>query len=128
MKPGAFEAVAMALDFAGVRYPVGRRSPRQRARLRPPDRGYRLVIALDADTIRQTFAAVDEIAHPCPSAWTPSDDPGNVNVGGAKKGIQVLISRSDGFPWTSVNVFAYEPFDFTHEYDVSMRGELCLGV
>jgi hypothetical protein len=34
----------------------------------------------------------------------------------------------DAFLGTSVDVFVYEPFDFAHEYDIAMRGELLPGI
>ncbi len=38
--------------------------------------------------------------------------------------MQVLNFHNDAFPGTSVDVFVYEPFDFAHEYEIAMRGDL----
>ena len=130
MKLGAFEAVAKALDSAGVRYLVA-------GGLAVNAHGYvrltvdiDLVIALDADNIRQTFAALAEIGYH-PSVPIDADAfarPEQRERWRNEKGMQVLNFQSDVFPGTSVVVFVSEPFDFTHEYDVSMRGELLPGV
>ncbi|MHB1239249.1 MAG: hypothetical protein ACYC18_01955 [Gammaproteobacteria bacterium] len=42
--------------------------------------------------------------------------------------MQALNFQGDAFPGTSVDVFVYEPFDFAHEYDIAIRGELLLGI
>jgi hypothetical protein len=130
MKLAAFDAVAQALDAARVRYIVA-------GGLAVNAHGYirltmdiDLVIALDADNIRQAFHALAGIGYR-PTVPIDADAfarPEQRKRWQEDKGMQVLNFHSDAFPGTSVDVFVYEPFDFAHEYDIAMRGELLQGI
>lgn len=130
MKLAAFEAVAKALDAEKVRYLVA-------GGLAVNAHGYirltmdiDLVIALDADNIQRAFRALAGIGYR-PSvpivadAFAESDQRRRWQE---EKGMQVLNFHSDAFPGTSVDVFVNEPFDFAHEYEAALRGELLPGV
>lgn len=89
-----------------------------------------LVIALDADNIRKAFQALGGIGY---RPTVPIDAgafarPEQRQRWRDDKGMQVLNFHSDAFPGTSVDVFVYEPFDFAHEYDIAMHGELLPGI
>src|SRR5690606_28675055 len=89
-----------------------------------------LVVALDATNIRHAFQALDGIGY-SPSVPINADafvQPEQRKRWQDEKGMQVLNFFSDAFPGTSVDVFVYEPFDFTSEYDIALRGELMPGV
>jgi len=130
MKLAAFETVAKTLHAAQVRYLVA-------GGLAVNAHGYvrltmdiDLVIALDAGNIRQAFRALAEISYR-PSVPIDAEafaQPEQRKRWRDEKGMQVLNFHSDAFPGTSVDVFVYEPFDFVHEYDIALRGELLPGI
>lgn len=130
MKLAAFDAVAKALDAAQVRYLVA-------GGLAVNAHGYirltmdiDLVIALDAGNIRLAFNALARIGYR-PIVPVDADAfarPEQRQRWREDKGMQVLNFHSDAFPGTSVDVFVYEPFDFAHEYEIAMRGELLPGI
>ena len=126
MKLAAFEAVAKAFDTAQVRYVVA-------GGLAVNAHGYirltmdiDLVVALDAGNIHLAFNALAGIGYR-PTVPINADafaQPEQRQRWREDKGMQVLNFHSDAFLGTSVDVFVYEPFDFAHEYEVAMRGEL----
>lgn len=130
MKLAAFEAVAKAFDAARVRYLVA-------GGLAVNAHGYirltmdiDLVIALDAGNIHLAFNALARIGYR-PTVPIYADafaQPEQRQRWREEKGMQVLNFHSDAFPGTSVDVFVYEPFDFEHECEVAMRGELLPGI
>jgi hypothetical protein len=130
MKLAAFEAVAKALDAAHVRYLVA-------GGLAVNAHGYirltmdiDLVIALDAANIHLAFNALAGIGYR-PTVPVKADafaQPEQRQLWREEKGMQVLNFHSDLFLATSVDVFVSEPFDFAHEYEIAMRGELLPGV
>jgi hypothetical protein len=130
VKLATFEAVAQALEAAGVRYIVA-------GGLAVNAHGYirltmdiDLVIALDADNIRQSFYALAGLGYR-PSVPIDAEAfarPEQREQWREEKGMQVLSFYSDGFPGVSVDVFVYEPFDFGREYDVALHGELSPGL
>ncbi|HSH85501.1 MAG TPA: nucleotidyl transferase AbiEii/AbiGii toxin family protein [Guyparkeria sp.] len=130
MRLAALDAVAMALDAAQVRYLVA-------GGLAVNAHGYvrltmdiDLVIALDAGNIRQAFHALDGIGYR-PTVPIDADafaQPEQRRRWREEKGMQVLNFQSDDYPGTSVDVFVYEPFNFSQEYDIAMQGELLPGI
>lgn len=130
MKLPAFEAVAQALHAGGTRYLVA-------GGLAVNAHGYLrftadidLVIALDADNIRSAFAALAAAGYrpSVPISAEQFADTAQRQRWVAEKGMQVLNFFADRFPETSVDVFVYEPFDFQHEFDAAMAGELRPGL
>ncbi len=130
MKLAAFEAVAKALHAAQVGYLVA-------GGLAVNAHGYirltmdiDLVIALDAGNIRQAFRALAVIGYrpTVPIDAEAFSQPEQRERWRQDKGMQVLNFYSDAFPGTCVDVFVYEPFDFAHEYEAALRGELLPGV
>lgn len=130
MKLAAFEAVAKALDAVQVRYLVA-------GGLAVNAHGYirltmdiDLVIALDTANIRHAFLALSGIGYrpAVPIDAEAFAQPEQRQRWRDEKGMQVLNFYSDTFPGTSVDMFVYEPFDFAHEYDIAMRGELLPGI
>ncbi|MGA0587814.1 hypothetical protein ACO2Q2_11895 [Dyella sp. KRB-257] len=130
MKLLAFEAVARALHDARVRYLVA-------GGLAVNAHGYirltmdiDLVVALDAGNIQRAFQALAGIGY---RPTVPIDAQAFERAEQRQrwrdeKGMQVLNFHNESFPGTSVDVFVYEPFDFAHEYEVALRGELLPGV
>src|SRR5690606_10322240 len=89
-----------------------------------------LVIALDADNIRQAFLALSDIGY-LPSVPINADSFSQAEQREhwrKEKSMEVLNFYSDAFPGTSVDVFVYEPFDFIHEHEIALRGELLPGI
>lgn len=130
MMLAAFEAVAQALDAAQVRYLVA-------GGLAVNAHGYirltldiDLVVALNEKNIRKAFAALAGIGYR-PSVPIDAEafaQPGQRRRWLEEKGMQVLNFHSDDFPGASVDVFVYEPFDFTREYAAALRGALLPGL
>lgn len=130
MSLAAFEALAVALHAARVRWLVA-------GGLAVNAHGYirltidiDLVIALDADNIRRSFAAFADVGYR-PSvpidaeAFARTEQRERWRV---EKGMQVLSFISDRFTGTTLDVFVYEPFDFSREHELAMQGELAPGV
>jgi hypothetical protein len=130
MKLDAFEAVAKALNEAGVRYLVA-------GGLAVNAHGYvrftadiDLVIALDTNNIISTFAALARIGYRPTVPVTASQfaDATQRQRWIEEKGMQVLNFFSDCHRETSVDVFVYEPFDFEREYERALVGEIAPGL
>jgi len=130
MKLAAFEAVAQALNAAQVRYLVA-------GGLAVNAHGYirltvdiDLAIALDAANIQRAFKALHSIGYR-PSVPIDADAFSHSEQRQRwrdEKGMQVLNFFSDEFPGTSVDVFVYEPFNFTSEHAASLCAELLPGI
>lgn len=130
MKLAAFEAVAAAFDAACVRYIVA-------GGVAVNAHGYirltmdiDLVIALEAANIRHAFRALADIGY---KPIVPIDaeafaQPNQRQRWRDEKGMQVLNFSSNAYPGTSVDVFVYEPFDFSREWDAALCGEVLPGV
>lgn len=126
MKLEAFEAVAQALNAAGVRYLVA-------GGLAVNAHGYLrytadidLVIALGANNIRAAFAALEKAGYKpnVPISAEEFIDDSQRQRWIAEKGMQVLNFFADKYQETSVDVFVREPFDFQKEFDAATVGEL----
>jgi hypothetical protein len=126
MKLDAFEAVAKALNDAGVRYLVA-------GGLAVNAHGYLrftadidLVIALDDDNIAGAFCALSTIGYrpAVPVTAAQFADTAQRQRWIEEKGMQVLNFFSDRHPETSVDIFVYAPFDFPTEYDRALQGEI----
>lgn len=126
MKLAAFEAVAKALEAEQVRYLVA-------GGLAVNAHGYirltmdiDIIIALDDQNIRNAFRALSELEFR-PTVPIDVEDfarPDQREQWHKEKGMQVLNLQSDRFPGTSVDIFVYEPFDFSSEYESALIGEL----
>lgn len=130
MRLSAFEAVAVALRDAEVRYLVA-------GGLAVNAHGYLrytadidLVIALDADNIRATFAALAAVGYRpnVPITAEQFADAGQRQRWREEKGMQVLNFFSDRHPETSVDIFVFEPFDLRAEYQAALIGDLLPGL
>lgn len=130
MKLDAFEAVAKALNEAGVRYLVA-------GGLAVNAHGYLrftadidLVIALDTDNIATAFDALSRIGYRPTVPVTASQfaDAAQRQRWIEEKGMQVLNFFSDRHRETAVDVFVYEPFDFHQEYEKALAGEIAPGL
>lgn len=130
MRLSAFEAVAKALDGAGVRYLVA-------GGLAVNAHGYLrltadidLVIALNAGNVHAAFAALAGAGYRpnVPIKAEQFADAAQRQRWRDEKGMQVLNFFADRYPETSVDVFVYEPFDFAKEFDAAMVGELLPGL
>ncbi len=130
MRLVAFEAVAKALQAARVRYVVA-------GGLAVNAHGYirltadiDIVLALDADNILSAFKALGDISYR-PSVPVTAEGfarPEQRERWQEEKGMKVLNFFSDAYRGTSVDVFVYEPFDFSHEYEQALQGEILPGV
>lgn len=130
MKLSAFESVAKALNAAQVRYLVA-------GGLAVNAHGYirhtvdiDLVIALNAENIRHGFDALATLGYRplVPIDATSFSDANQRQRWRDEKGMKVLNFHSDAHPGIGVDVFVYEPFDFDHEYEQALQGELLPGV
>jgi hypothetical protein len=130
MKLSAFEAVVKALHDRQVQYLVA-------GGLAVNAHGYirttmdiDLVVALNADNIRQAFDALASLGyHPLvPISAQNFADPNQRQRWRDEKGMQVLNFHSDIHPGVGVDVFVYEPFDFSHECERALQGELLPGI
>lgn len=130
MKLDAFEAVAEALNDAGVRYLVA-------GGLAVNAHGYLrltvdidLVIALDAGNVVAAFNALSQIGYrpSVPITAEQFADPEQRQRWIEDKGMKVLNFFSDRHRETPLDVFVYEPFDFQNEFDAAMTGELRPGL
>lgn len=130
MKLDAFEAVARALDEAGVRYLVaGGVAVNAHGYLRFT-KDIDIVLALRAENVTAAFAALASLAY---RPAVPVDAAGFGDAATRRrwiedKGMQVLNFFSDRFPATSVDVFVQEPFDFDTEYEQALIATLAPGV
>lgn len=130
MKLAAFEAVARALNAAGVRYLVA-------GGLAVNAHGYirltmdiDVVISLDGDNVHRAFAALADIGYR-PSVAVTADAfarPEQRRRWREEKHMQVLSFYSDTFRATPVDVFVDEPFDFAEEAAAALRGDLVPGL
>lgn len=118
MKLESFEALAAALNNAGVRYLVA-------GGLAVAAHGYLrftkdvdLVVALVPENIERTFAALHAIGYrpSVPITSTQFADARMRESWIRDKGMQVLQFWSDAHRETPVDVFVTEPFDFEDEY------------
>jgi hypothetical protein len=130
MRLAAFEEVTQALNAAGVRFLVA-------GGLAVNAHGYLrltadidLVIALDPANIHTAFEALAGIGYrpSVPIRAEQFADAGQRERWQREKGMQVLNLFSDQHPETSVDLFVYEPFDFTAEYQAALVAELRPGL
>lgn len=130
MKLDAFEAVARALDGAGVRYLVaGGVAVNAHGFLRFT-KDIDIVLALRAENVTAAFEALAALDY---RPAVPVDASGFGDAAMRRhwiedKGMQVLNFFSDCFPATSVDVFVQEPFDFDTEYEQALVATLAPGV
>ena len=118
LKLTSFEALAAALETAGVRYLVA-------GGLAVAAHGYLrftkdvdIVVRLVPDNIERTFAALASLGYR-PSVPITKEQFSNGELRQSwvrDKGMQVLQFWSDAHRETSVDVFVTEPFDFDSEY------------
>lgn len=118
MKLTSFEALAAALEAAGVRYLVA-------GGLAVGAHGYLrftkdvdIVIQLVPDNIERTFAALTSLGYrPIVPITMKQFSNSELRASWVRdKGMQVLQFWSDAHRETSVDVFATEPFAFDEEY------------
>jgi len=118
LKLASFEALAAALETAGVRYLVA-------GGLAVGAHGYLrftkdvdIVIQLIPDNIERTFTALASLGYR-PNVPITKEQFSNSELRRSwvrDKGMQVLQFWSDAHRETSVDVFVTEPFDFDEEY------------
>lgn len=130
MKLAAFEAVAAALQDAGVRYLVA-------GGIAVNAHGYLrltydvdLVIQLQPANIQPAFKALQGLGYrpTVPVTAEQFADPAQRARWIREKGMQVLNFHSDRHRPFTVDVFVSEPFDFDVEYEAAMRGEIAPGL
>ncbi|HEY5793296.1 MAG TPA: hypothetical protein VIS74_08355 [Chthoniobacterales bacterium] len=126
MKLSSFETIVRALNDAGVRYLVV-------GGLAVNAHGYGrntydvdLVVSLDAENIRRAFSALKEagFAPVQPITAEQFGDRALRESWRKDKGMLVLKIWSDRHRETPVDIFVYEPFDFSEEYDAAAWQEL----
>lgn len=118
MKLASFEAIATALDAAGVRYLVA-------GGLAVSAHGYLrftkdvdLVVQLIPENIEHAFTALRALGYrPTVPVTSAQFSNATVREGWIRdKGMQVLQFWSDAHAETSIDVFVHEPFVFDDEY------------
>jgi hypothetical protein len=126
MKLASFEAIVRAFAQAQVRYLVaGVLAVNAHGYLRFTQ-DIDLVIALDRQNILRAFASLAELGYK-PLVPIAAEQFANFELRQQwirDKGMKVLNFFSDQHRETAVDVFVLEPFDFGHEYDAALRGEV----
>ncbi len=129
MKVSSFEAVAGALNGAGVRYLVA-------GGLAVNAHGYvrltsdvDLVLQLDPANILPAFAALSGLGYRpiVPVTAAQFADPAQRAAWIRDKDMTVLNFYSDRHPTATVDIFTSDPFDFDAEYLRALRAELSPG-
>ncbi|MDR2214264.1 MAG: hypothetical protein LBE59_00295 [Nevskiaceae bacterium] len=130
MNLAALETVLKALQDADVKYLIA-------GGLAVNAHGYLrltldidLVIALNADNILRAFDALTNIGY---RPIVPITAASFANAEQRKqwreeRNMQVLNFFNDSFPGVSVDVFVYEPFDFSQEYEKALKGQVLPGI
>jgi hypothetical protein len=130
MRLTAFEAIARALEAAEVRYLVaGGLAVNAHGYIRHTS-DIDLVISLDADNIQRAFGALETLGYRqlVPIKDSAFADAAQLQQCREEKAMQVLNFHSDAYRGTTVDVFVHEPFDFAHEYELALQGEILPGV
>ncbi len=126
MNLASLEAIAEALNAAGVRYLVV-------GGLAVGAHGYPrltmdvdLVVELRADNIVAAFHALAGLGYRplVPVTAEAFSDKAQRERWIEEKGMQVLNFFSDQHKSTSVDIFVTEPFDFDAEYDNALKGDI----
>lgn len=130
MNLASFEALATALQGAGVRYLVA-------GGLAVNAHGYirftkdvDLVVQLSGDNIERAFATLASLGYRAtvPIVAAQFADPRQRDVWITDKGMKVLNFQSDQHRFAPVDVFVTEPFDFDVEYERALLGEIAPGL
>lgn len=119
MKLSSVEALALALESAGVRYlVVGGLAVAAHGHIRFT-KDVDLVIELVTDNIARAFSALASLGYRpnVPVTQAQFNDSATREVWARDKGMTVLQFWSDAHKETSVDVFVTEPFDFAREFD-----------
>lgn len=126
MKLASFEAIASALDDAGVRYLVaGGLAVNAHGYLRFT-KDVDIVVHLVPDNVLRAFAALRAIGFRPSVPVTAAEfaDPAIRSGWIRDKGMQVLQFWSDDHRETPIDMFVTEPFDFEHEYSQALLKRL----
>jgi hypothetical protein len=126
MRLDSFRAIVRALNSAGVRYLVaGGLAVNAHGYLRLT-KDADLVIALDPDNVRATFAAVATLGYrplvPVTADQFAAPDLRDAMI--RDKGMRVLQFFSDAHRQTPIDVFVIEPFVFAEEHARALRKPL----
>ncbi len=130
MKLASVEAVARALDAAGVPFLVV-------GGLAVVAHGYGrqtldldIVVRLQPEPVRAAFRALESLGYRpgVPVTAEGFADPGQRAAWIRDKGMTVLGFHSDRFRDTPVDVFVAEPFDFEEEHRLALVEEVAPGV
>lgn len=119
MRLTSFEAIAVALQEAGVRYLVaGGLAVNAHGYLRFT-KDVDLVIQLDKDNLQRALAALSDLGYQpaVPVTFNQFADANQRATWMREKGMQVLQLWSESHPETSIDIFVFEPFDFDDEYE-----------
>ena len=130
MKLASFEAVARALNDAGVRYLVaGGVAVNAHGYLRYTQ-DLDLVLALDPANIARAFEALERLGYK-PLVPITAEQFASAALRQEwirEKGMRVLNFFSDRHREMSLDVFVAEPFDFGHEYEQAVQGDIAPGL
>ena len=130
MKLASIEAIAGALNEAGVRYLVaGGVAVNAHGYLRYTQ-DIDLVIALDPANITRAFESLAKLGYK-PLVPVTAEQFANAELRNSwirEKGMTVLNLFSDQHRETNVDIFVAEPFDFADEYRSAYEGELAPGL
>ena len=130
MKLSSFDAIAIALQSAGVRYLVaGGMAVNAHGYLRMTQ-DVDIVIQLHGENIVKAFMALASLGYK-PAVPITADqfaDEPQRRRWIAEKGMTVLNFWSDEHRETPVDMFVTDPFEFDAEYSLSLLGEITPGV
>lgn len=130
MKLASFDAIAIALQNAGVRYLIaGGMAVNAHGYLRFTQ-DVDIVIQLGAENIVKAFSALATLGYQ-PAVPITSDQFANEEQRRRwieDKGMTVLNFWSDAHRETPVDMFVADPFDFEIEYSAATPGEITPGV
>lgn len=130
MKLAAFEAIAGALNRAGVRYLVADGVAVNAHGYLRLTQDVDLVVQLDRGNILAAFAALGALGYRAlvPVTGEQFADRAQREQWIRDKGMQVLNFQSGRYRGVSVDVFVAEPFDFNAEYAAALEAELAPGL
>lgn len=126
----SFEAIAIALQEAGVRYLVaGGLAVNAHGYLRFT-KDVDIVIQLESGNLRRALGALSALGYKpaVPVTFDQFADPAQRESWVREKGMQVLQLWSDRHPETSIDIFVTEPFGFDAEYGHALEKPLREGL
>lgn len=129
MRLATLEALAKALDEAGVRYLVVGGVAVNAHGYQRMTQDLDLVVQLQVPNLQNALKALDRLGYrpALPVRGEELTDPERRREWIEGKNMQVFPMVSDRHPETTVDLFVTEPFDFDSEYETALVAELSPG-